>query len=261
MKRNNNLVKMLSVSVFLVLILVMPLRAKFRSFAWSAGKVVANPFIFLSQKTQNVTTFVRGIGRLQDENKDLGRKIASLEVDRSRITELEHENELLKRELGFLGSRPNQELIPARIVGREPTTLLDYAIIDKGESDGVVANAPVVSEGALIGQVSEVNKDSAKIILITSKDSIVQAMLQVSRSKGVLRGGISGLSLENISQDVEFSSGEYVVTSGLGGELPEGILIGKARSLQSPLSGIYKSISVEPIIDLPRLEMVFVVRE
>jgi cell shape-determining protein MreC len=86
------------------------------------------------------------------------------------------------------------------------------------------------------------------------------AMLQESRSKGILRGGISGLVLEDITREVNYEQGDYIVTSGLDGQLKEGILIGKAGGLQSSSSELFKNISVEPIADLSKLELVFILK-
>lgn len=198
------------------------------------------------------------ISALQKNNQALAEKITKLEVDRSRIDELEWENSLLLKELGYAADHSTEELVPARIIGREPTSFLDHVIIDRGKKDGLSVHMAVISGGVLIGQVSDVEDNQARVILVTSKDSLIQAMLQGSRSKGILRGGISGLVLENVPQDIDYSPEEYVVTSGLGGDLKEGILIGKAKDIQSPASGIFKDITVEPLADLSKLEMVFV---
>jgi rod shape-determining protein MreC len=167
---------------------------------------------------------------------------------------------LLKKELGFFEADTTEEFVPARIVGREPVSFLDYIIVDRGKDNGLANGMAVISGGVLVGQVSEVYEKTARITLITSKDSIIQAMLQNSRSKGVLKGGISGLVLENVTQDIDYAKGEDVVTSGLGGELKEGILIGKAGDSRSPSSGIFKDISIEPIADFSKLEVVFIVK-
>ena len=157
-------------------------------------------------------------------------------------------------------SNKDYSVIPSRIIGREPTSFLDYVIVDKGKKDGVVEEAAVLSGGALVGQVKEVFENQSKVTLITSKDSIVLAMLQGSRSKGILRGGISGLVLEDITREAEYQPGDYIVTSGLDGQLKDGILIGKAGNLQSSSSELFKNISVEPVADLSKLELVFIAK-
>lgn len=210
---------------------------------------------------EHAFSFISSISSLRSENDRLIKEISGLEVDRSKIAELEHENQLLKTELGFLETNNSKELVPAKIVGREPVSFLDNVIIDRGRKDGLQTDMAVISCGALVGQVSEVYDNRARVTLITSKSSIIQAMLQQSRSKGVLKGGISGLVLENITQDANYIKDEYVITSGLGEELPEGILIGKADQTRSLSSSIFKSITVEPIADMSNLEVVFVVKK
>lgn len=200
------------------------------------------------------------IGRLQKENAELAQKLTSFEVDRSKINELEFENNLLKQELGYKEKYKEFTLVPSKIIGREPTDYLDSVLIDKGKSDEVASGMAVISGGVLVGQVKEVYDNQSRVVLVTSKDSIILAMLQKTRSKGVLRGGVSGLVLDDIVRDVEYKPGDEIVTSGLDNQLKEGILIGRAGSIQTGSSELFKRISVEPIADLAKLEMVFIVK-
>jgi len=207
--------------------------------------------------SRNFQIFVN-IRNVEKQNASLTDKLVASEVSQSQISELENENKILKAELGFLSSSDAGTLIPAKIIERDPVTFADFMIIDKGRADGVVINQPVLSSGVLVGQISEVSEHTAKVLLITGRDSLVQAMLQNSRSKGIMRGGISGLVLDNIVSDTQYQRGENIVTSGLGGQIKDGILIGQAGKIQSSQSEIYKSIEVVPIIDLSKLEVVFV---
>jgi len=229
-----------------------------KAFFINGTNRIGHFFVLFGQRTKGSFSFIGQIAHLKQENDFLVNKITELEVDKSKITELEVENKTLKGELGFVSESGINELIPAKITMREPTSFLDNIIIDKGKNDGVREGTAVLSSGTLIGQVKETYNNTAKVVLVTSKDSLVQAMLQGSRSKGILRGGISGLFLENIIQDTEYSSGEYVVTSGLGGKIKQGILIGRAGKIQSTTSGIFKSIAVDPIADMSKLELVFI---
>ncbi len=259
MKKNNYIF----ITFFLVITIIIvysPSRNKIRQFGYN---LFDRPMKSLNLKGSRLAKFIisfKKVSDLQKENTELASKIIQLEVDRSKIAELEHENALLKQEIGFAEKNNTTTLLPATIIGREPTSFLDYIIIDKGAEDGLTEGMGAVSGGALIGQVSQVFPHQSKVILITSKDSIVLAMLENSRSKGVLRGGISGLVLENISQDVPFESGENIVTSGLDGQLKAGILIGKTTNVESSSSDLFKNLAVEPVADLSRLELVFVIK-
>ena len=258
MKNNYKQFVLVLFFAFFVLLWVWPTFRKDTTYVvQSTIKAPASAFSFVGKKIKTSLYFWVNIQNLTRQNAELADKITQLQIDRSRITELENENTLLKKEIGFTETYGSVEMVPARIIERDPVSFLDYIVIDKGGDDGVKEGQPVMSGGALIGKVSEVYKSSAKITLITSKDSIIQAMLQDSRTKGTLSGGISGLLLENIIQDVDFKKGEYVVTSGLGGSMSPGLLIGRALSVQTS-GGIYKSIVVEPLADLSKIELVFV---
>ena len=198
------------------------------------------------------------IHNIVKQNDILTDKLTELEVDKSQIAELQNENKILTTELGFLSSADTSTLIPAKIIERDPISFADFMIIDKGSADGVALNQPILSNGVLVGQISEISDHTSKILLITGRDSLVQAMLQTSRAKGIMRGGISGLVLDNIVSDTTYTVGENIVTSGLGGKIKEGILIGQAGKITSSQSEIYKSIEVVPLIDLSKLEVVFV---
>lgn len=212
------------------------------------------------KKTGSFFSFISEISKMKKQNAELSSKILSLEVDRSKISELEYENKMLKQELGYAQANKDHSLVPARIIGREPTNFLDHVMLDKGKNEGIASGMAVVSGGVLVGQVKDVYDDQSKVTLITSKDSVILAMLQKSRSKGILRGGISGLLLEDITRDSDFEKDEYVTTSGLDGQLEEGILIGRATTIQSSSGELFKSISVEPLADLSKLELVFIVQ-
>ena len=211
-----------------------------------------------SRGLKNFLSFIPKISSLNKENIEMKKKIISLEVDKSRILELEKENSLLKEEIGFIKSNPEIKLIPAKIIQRDPVTFLDYVIVDKGSGDGVNQGRAVIFSGALVGKVSQVFENQSKITLITSKDSYIQAMLQENRAKGVLKGGISGLFLDDVIIDSDPLGDENVITSGLGGAIRQGILIGKTKKDVSSLSGVFKMISVDPVVDLSKLDIIFI---
>jgi len=260
MNKKNLLLSIILILVVLALLAIPPIKTCARRIFIGVTENVSRSLSSGGSTVGNVVATIHGIGTLKKQNEELIDKISQLEVDRSQIAELQHENELLKQELGFAQTNQDISLMPATIIGREPVSFLDYVIIDKGERSGVTKGMGVIFGGALVGQVSEVYGDQAKVILITSKDSVIQAMLQNSRSKGLLRGGISGLVLENIVQDVNFEKGEDVLTSGLDGVLKPGILIGKTTNVESSTSDLFKNIDVEPTADLARLELVFLIK-
>jgi rod shape-determining protein MreC len=246
--------------VLIVFLFVAPVR-NFVSEKLSSSVVYPERVLTVTgERTRNFFSFFFTIRNLRDQNNILAEKLVNLEVDKSQMNELEHENQLLKGELGFLDKNQDTTLLSAKIIGRDPDTFLDHIIVDRGSDDGVKVGQAVVSGNVLVGQVKDVSGNHSEVTLITSKDSLILAMLQDSRANGLLRGGIAGLVLENISQDTKYSVGENIVTSGLGGELKPGILIGTTSAIQSTSSDLYKNITIEPLVDLSKLELVFIMR-
>ena len=261
MKKKKSYRALIILAIVFAIIMFSPIRKNIRGIIFSLYRRPAAALSEQGKKTKSFFSFILHIKDMREQNNDLTQKLQSMEVDQSKIAELQYENMELKKELGYAKTNPEFKLLSTKIVGREPTTFLDYVIVDKGRNDNIKPGMPVISGGVLIGQVREVFEDQSRITLITSKDSLVMAMLQSSRSKGILKGGISGLILENITQDVVYEKGEYVVTSGLDGELPPGILIGRTGPLENSSSDLYKNISVDPVADLSRLELVFIIIE
>lgn len=233
-------------------------KGKMTSISYEKTTAGSNIFSDAGKFLKNKISFIFHISDLKKQNDELINKIVELQVDKSAINELETENRLLKKELGFMDQSEKGTLVPAKIIEREPTSFLDYFIVDKGKNDSIVLGAAVIYNGVLVGQIKEVFDTHSKVVLITSKDSIVQVALQDCRAKGILKGGINGLFMENIVSDTDYKVGEYIITSGLGGRMKAGILVGKAGEIQSNSSGIFKSVAVEPIIDLSTLELVFI---
>lgn len=250
--------------IIVILIIVLELIPHTRNFIGRGAMFVARPiFAYLSSWASNSRGLLYGLSEisgLKQENSRLAEKLKSIQVENVEIEELRYENEILKKQLGFLEERKDLELIPSRIVAREPFGALDKIIIDKGAKDSVKERSAVVSNGAIIGRISEVYEDQSKITLITSKDSIIQVMLQKSRTLGILKGSLDGVKMENIPQDTPIEEGEVIITSGLGGEIESGILVGWAQKEVSYKSEIFKILEIKIAEDLNKLEYVFVVK-
>ena len=235
-----------------------------RNFLVRIGVKAVRPIeSFFSSLSFSSRGFFYGLSQISDlreQNRELSDKLRQSQISQSELEELKAENQILKKQLGFKEVIKERDLIPSKIISREPTTFLDNMIIDKGEKDGIRAGLAVVSDGALVGKVTEVYSNESKVTLITSKDSIIQAMMQKSRVMGILKGGLSGMTLENIPQDVEVAEREVVMTSGLGGGIDQGILIGEISGQRSSKAEIYKVLNVQPTVDFSKLEIVFVIK-
>ncbi|MEI6039799.1 MAG: rod shape-determining protein MreC [Candidatus Berkelbacteria bacterium] len=201
------------------------------------------------------------INRILKQNHDLINENLNLQSQLAQLNEVSYENEILKKELKFSQSQSlNMALVPSAIIGRA-SGYLKSVVIDKGEKDGVVKGQAVVSEGFLVGIIKSVQADSAEVTLVTDYNSLVPAILQDSRGTGLLRGGLEGLVVEDIPLNIGTKNGESVVTSGLGGQIPAGLVIGKVQNLISKPGEIFQKVSIGSPIDFSRLEVLFVVKK
>lgn len=199
------------------------------------------------------------IGNLQKENRELSLRINELESQNARMTVAEKENESLKRELKFKNESGFQTLA-ADITFFDPTNVRESIMINKGASDGIKEKMAATSEGFLIGRVTEVYSNSAKILLITDPLSSVPALIPELTATGLVKGQLGmGLEMEQIPQEADLKKGQVIVTSGLGGEYPKGLVIGKIENITKKNNSIFQMASLRPLIDFKSLERVQII--
>ena len=119
---------------------------------------------------------------------------------------------------------------------------------------------PVVNDQGLVGRVSQVTSNAARVQLITDPASTVNIQIQPSDAEAVLSGSItSDLSLDLVPQNVTIQPGDMLLTSGLGGNYPSSILIGQIVSVRNQATALFQQASVQPIVDFSKLEIVLII--
>ncbi|MBK8988459.1 MAG: rod shape-determining protein MreC [Chloroflexi bacterium] len=203
--------------------------------------------------------------------RDLQTARAELALLQSQVEELERQNEELREIQGeyqllldlFNRARQTPEYTRqiASVIGRDPSPAIRSIIIDKGTDDGVRVGMPVESARGLVGRVYRATARSAQVALITDNASAVPARLGSSRATGVLRGGALGGSLlmDWIDLKYQVAIGEVALTSGLGGEFPSGIVIGRVIEVNRSEAELSQRALVQPATDFDSLELVFVI--
>jgi rod shape-determining protein MreC len=198
------------------------------------------------------------ISQLAKDNKSLEEENNLLRSKLSEDANAEHFCQIEKQEQKFSSSLVNGA-ISAKIIGRTPETFDQTIIIDKGSHDAVVEGHAVVSSGILIGRVTSVSSNQSEVELITSHKSMIPVVFENSRESGLLSGGIEGIVVSDIPSNKQIVSGERILTSGLGGDLPSGILIGQVSSIVEG-NGLFQSANVVTSVDLSSIEVVSVAR-
>lgn len=152
--------------------------------------------------------------------------------------------------------------VVATVIGKTPNIWYSTVDIDKGSSDGVSINDPVVNAEGLVGKVSAVVADGAQVDLITDSSMGVSARVGTSRATGIVQpkvGEPNNLLLQYLPSSAQVVPGESVVTSGTveppdNSLYPPGLLIGQVTSVNE--ESAYKSVNVHPFANLHNLDIV-----
>lgn len=215
------------------------------------------------------------ISELQRLNETLQKENESLRIENIRLQEqYVAENEQLRGLLDFKNANPTFNLVggdvvargqSAIVVGQDTNPYLRYLIINVGSRDGVAIGMPVVASGAvLVGRVAGVSPHLAYVQLINDPTSQVAALLQGSRISGMVVGREdpeqgNSLVMTEILPNETLTENEIVITSGLGGILPKGLILGQIENLSYQEAALFQEAVLRPALDYRRLEAVVVI--
>ena len=205
---------------------------------------------------------------LKEENAALKKQLAEMEAAIRQAEKDSAENERLKQLLGLKAQRPDltSDLQAAMITEHTVTNWTSSLTIDKGTRHGLEVNDCVISEtGALVGLISEVGTNWATILTLVDTDTSLGAQVFRTNDLGLAQGNFSlmgekRLRLEYLPADCSLLGGDLVVTSGLGGFYPAGLVIGSVAEVQKDDSGATSYAILTPAVDFDALSEVFVIR-
>jgi len=229
-----------------------------------AGERIARPFRDGWAYVSDLLDAKSEADELREENEEL-RKLAI-----AAQTEAQ-ENRRLTELADFIRGPDfptDFEPIVTAVVGRPPTPYEQEIIVAAGTDHGVRQGAPVVTDDGLVGRVTEVTSNSAKVTLITDQRSAVSAVVLRSEASGIVRHGASSSSLilDRVGKDELVEEGNLVITSGwktlrFESLYPRGIPIGTVESVGQQDVDLYKRIQITPLVDFDSLAEVIVLRE
>ncbi|MFP6654423.1 MAG: rod shape-determining protein MreC, partial [Myxococcota bacterium] len=150
-------------------------------------------------------------------------------------------------------------MLPAEVVGLDVAPWFHSVLVDRGTQHGVEPGHPVISPEGVVGVITATSDHAAKTMLLLDRQSAVDALVQRSRVRGVLRGvGRAQLEFEFVVRSGDVVIGDEVVSSGLGGVYPKGLRLGQVAQLRDAGGRLTRIAIVEPAVDLGRLEQVFI---
>jgi rod shape-determining protein MreC len=227
-----------------------------------AGERIARPF-------RDAWGWTSDLVGAKQENEKLRKQVEAL---RQRVIQEQtavSENDRLRDLLSFVDG-PSFPAgftgVSTRVVGRPPSAYNQEVLIAAGSSAGVRRNDPVVTQDGLVGLVTNVTSNGAKVTLLTDQSSAVSAIVLESGAAGVVRHGpsdSSALVLDRVGKDESVEEGNLVITAGWrSGKLeslyPRGIPVGMVKSVGQQDVDLYKRIQVAPLVNFDALAEVIV---
>lgn len=228
------------------------------------AKIVNWPF----EQVDNGVKSVQDLLDTYQENQKLKEKVDTVAATKVRNSSLESENEQLKKALKLKETLTDYDLVEANVISRTPSSWSNTVVIDQGSNNGIKKNMLVMSGTGLIGQVVEADSINSKVELLTSTNSSVNKIsVQLNADDGtVVHGIITGfdkksgyLQLSQIENSDAIKKNTKVYTSGLGGEAPKGLLVGKVVKKSKDGFGLSNIVEVKPAADLDDFDIVSVV--
>lgn len=231
----------------------------------AVGQTIFSPFQHIGSVVgygvRSVTGVFEGVTSLKNENQELRKKNLELQAQKAALEQLGTENEELRRNLDLL-PRQERELIAASVIARDPSGLQNFFTLDKGSDQGVREGMAVIVEaGVLIGRVTQVFSDTSTVTLVTNQESVVN----VETSKGAVRGVARGehglnMKLDMVEQGKNLIEGDGVVTSGLGGLYPRGLLVGTISQIGLSEDKLFQQTLISSPVRIATLRFVFLIR-
>ncbi|MDH3998950.1 MAG: rod shape-determining protein MreC [Desulfuromonadales bacterium] len=191
------------------------------------------------------------------DNRHLLEENRTLKAELAHNDEIRLENRRLRLLLDFKEAQTFESL-PARVIAEDASSWFRTVTIDKGMAQGVAEGMSVVVAEGVVGRVIRSSERYSRVLLITDASSAVASLLQKNRARGVCRGQGEQLVLDFVLRLEQVAVGDRVVTSGMGGVFPKGLVVGTVDSVERRGFGLFQEVTVTAAVDFSHLEEVLV---
>jgi len=194
------------------------------------------------------------------ENASLRGENEQLRVQTLQAGETQEENTRLRRLL-VLRDRLPLATVTGEVIGREAGGWVRSLTVNRGRGDGIAQQTPVIMPEGLVGRVVQVHRGAAVIQLLNDPASTVGAVVQRTRTAGLVEGDAGGaVRFKFMARDgASVAPGDLVVTSGLGTLFPKGLPVGRVVKIEDKGSALFHFAVLAPAVDFSRVEEVLLV--
>lgn len=198
---------------------------------------------------------------VRQENAHLRNELVREQTERARLAELEVENRHLSNLLE-LRQALALKASAANVIGADASGLAQTIVVEGGTDQGFAAGMAVLATAGVVGKVIAVGPTSSRVLLINDHNSALDAFDQRSRVRGIIAGVVGGgLVMKYVDRADDIKTGDTVITSGLDGTFPRGLLVGQVMAVRRKGPDLFLNVEVAPAADFHSLEQVLVVTQ
>lgn len=264
---------------FKVLLVVLAVLVGFMLYSVSTGSFSTAPgqlLSFITTPFQKLSSSISGAangffgkfakaGQYANENEQLRKEAAELRKKLADYEKTKTENEQLREAAGLKETYPDFEMATASVIGRDPDDSYGSFTIDKGSMHGVKFHDPVMTSEGLIGYISDVGPISSRVTTILSPEINVGAYEIRTKDIGNITGEIKlsekgFCKLEYLPRESGVTKGDIIVTSGVSGIFPEGLIIGTVDDVQPESSGVSTYAVIRPASKIEDVKNVVIIK-
>ena len=204
---------------------------------------------------------------IREENERLKQENARLQEEAREAQAALRENERLRNLLGLREKRRDLVFESATVTARAAFSWESTFTISKGSDADIAAGDCVVDDyGNLVGVVREVGLNYATVTTVIDSSINMGALLERTYDAAILEGDFAlmtegKLKLTYLPENTELMAGDTVLTSGMGGVYPSGIVVGRIEQIHTDVSGMSRYAVIVPEADLAGLKQVFVIKD
>ncbi len=257
-----NISTLLAVIVLLIFLHFTNVLLPFEGLVRAAVNPVLSNIFSIGHKLNNENSPPADSASLASQVESLKQEINRLTVENTGLKMVEEENQQLREYLDFFKDHDEQYVL-ADVISRGELSDLPVKsqelVINKGSNSGLSVGRPVLnSEGMIIGKISEVKNNEAKVVLATDgKCKLAATILNSDKTAGVTEGSLGlTIGMNFIPQTDDVKAGDIIVTSGLEADIPRGLIIGKVTQVDKENNEVWQQAAIEPMVNYNELTVV-----
>ncbi len=196
---------------------------------------------------------------LLEENRKLTKQLVDYQI-------LKNENEQYREFLEIKERNTDLVFEQATVIGRSPDAQFGTFAIDVGSFHGVKPRSPVITPDGLVGLVTNVGYNYSEVTTIYNPNLSIGVISSRTMDTGMVSGDVKLFEknltkLGYLTRDSGIATGDIIITSGIGGMLPKGLIVGTVNSVHNETNGLSMYAVIKPSVNIDKIKSVFVIKD